>query len=272
MLKLSIVIPCYNSHEYLNEALESAINQTYENKEIIIVNDGSGEKTLNFLDTINEPIVKIIHQENKGLSSARNFGAKESDGEYILFLDADDKFDKTFAEKAINILSYHKDIGIVTCWMKTFNGNKILKESRPLGGNQQDFLFQTRAIASSMVRKSIWSNVNGYDESMLTGMEDWEFYIRATEHCNVKTIEEFLFFYRDTGPSLSTITKSKEEEIRRYIMLKHKELYINNYELLINELLLRESKIKKIKNKIEFRLGKMLLQPLRFLKYNLFRN
>ena len=90
---VSVVIPCYNHGEYINEAIGSIISQKYTNWEIIIVDDGSTDKgTIAVLGKINHPRIKIIHKENGHLSSARNCGFRESKGDYILTLDADDKF------------------------------------------------------------------------------------------------------------------------------------------------------------------------------------
>lgn len=84
---ISIIIPNYNQGQYILEAIESALNQTYDNFEVIVVNDGS---TDNSLEIARKYPVKIINQTNKGLASARNTGIMNSKGDYLLFLDADD--------------------------------------------------------------------------------------------------------------------------------------------------------------------------------------
>ena len=90
MVKVSVIIPVFNVEKYINECVDSVINQTLTDIEIICVNDGSTDNSLNLLKQIPDPRIKIISQENKGLAAARNEGMKHAKGEYITFLDADD--------------------------------------------------------------------------------------------------------------------------------------------------------------------------------------
>jgi glycosyltransferase involved in cell wall biosynthesis len=98
--KISVVIPYYKGEEYILETLKSVYDQTYQDFEIIIVNDGSDHAVLNSIEG-NEAFknLRIIHQENQGQSSARNNGAKHASGKYILFLDCDDIIEKLFLKK-----------------------------------------------------------------------------------------------------------------------------------------------------------------------------
>ncbi|HEY4324125.1 MAG TPA: glycosyltransferase family 2 protein [Mucilaginibacter sp.] len=103
---VSIIIPVYNSEKYVAECIESAINQTWSNKEIIIVDDGSTDRSLTIVQRqANNPLVKIIQQSNKGASAARNTGLKEAKGDYIQFLDADDLLSPNKIEEQIKGLN-----------------------------------------------------------------------------------------------------------------------------------------------------------------------
>ena len=115
--KVSVIVPVYNVLPcYIEEALDSALASTYQNIEIIVVNDGSTSKeTLSFLKNYNNQKVKIINQINMGLAEARNTGIKNATGKYILPLDADDKIEPTYIEKAVKIIDSKKKIGIVYC-------------------------------------------------------------------------------------------------------------------------------------------------------------
>lgn len=106
MKKISVIIPCYNQSEYLLDAVKSVVNSTYKNLEIIVVNDGSTEKTPQEIQSMLMPIdnVILINQENSGVCAARNNGIIKASGEYILPLDADDRIADTYIEKAISIL------------------------------------------------------------------------------------------------------------------------------------------------------------------------
>ena len=113
--KISVTIPVYNVEpNYIENAINSVINQTYENIEIIVVNDGSTDiNTIEYLKSINNPKVKIVNQENKGLGGARNTGIANSTGEYIGFLDADDWLDANFYEVLYNLCEENgADIGM----------------------------------------------------------------------------------------------------------------------------------------------------------------
>ncbi len=110
---VSIIIPVYNAEKYIRESVQSALNQTWLNKEIIIVDDGSTDGSLAIANKYNEEIIKVFSQENKGASAARNHGLKEAKGEYIQFLDADDLLGANKIESQMNrLLNYPGYIGL----------------------------------------------------------------------------------------------------------------------------------------------------------------
>lgn len=116
---ISIVIPCYNDHLYIEQAVNSALTQTYSKKEIIVVDDGSNEQTKAILKKLEPKIELLITQKNKGLSAARNVGIEAGSGELILVWDADDFFKETFCEKAFEIMKNNsRSCKMVTCWFK----------------------------------------------------------------------------------------------------------------------------------------------------------
>jgi glycosyltransferase involved in cell wall biosynthesis len=223
---VSVIIPCYNDGNYLDDAVTSALQQTFTDIQIIIVNDGSDDKdTIQKLHSFNNPLITVLHKENGHLSSARNHGIRYASGKYIVTLDADDKFEKTFIEKALNVLQKEASAGAVTCYLKSFG----LKSYRwkPLGGDVKNFLYRQESCASAMFRKECWEKVGGYDEQMKTGYEDWEFWIRLTAAgWKVHVLKEYLLNYRVTGKSMFlTESEPRREAIVNYIMEKHRELY-----------------------------------------------
>lgn len=100
---ISVIIPAYNAEKFLVETLTSVFNQTYSNIEVIVVNDGSTDQTESLLFNIQkrEPRLKFVSQQNQGISSARNAGIANAQGEYITFIDSDDKWDVTFLAKMV---------------------------------------------------------------------------------------------------------------------------------------------------------------------------
>jgi glycosyltransferase involved in cell wall biosynthesis len=125
MPKVSVIIPCYNQGKYIDEAVDSVLSQTFLDYEIIIVNDGSTDALTNsILKNYNKPKTKVIHTLNNGVSAARNIAIDNSQGEYILPLDADDKIAKDFIELAVNIIESRPDIKIVYSEVKFFGEQK----------------------------------------------------------------------------------------------------------------------------------------------------
>src|SRR4030066_1926561 len=131
MPRVSVIMPCYNLGQYLNEAVESVLSQTFQDFEIIIVNDGSTDEFTNkLLANYNKPKTRVLTTDNEGLPSARNNGIKISSGEYICCLDADDKYHPEFLEKTVPVLmnDMAHEYGFVTTWAQFFgNQNYIWK-------------------------------------------------------------------------------------------------------------------------------------------------
>lgn len=271
---VSIVIPCYNDFEFVGEAVNSAINQTYKHIEIIIVDDGSNLETKKVLKAFNHQKIKIISQENKGLSAARNKGIKESKGEFVLLLDSDDKFDLSFISKAMKIFEKEANCGVVTCWGEKFMNSKSLQKFKPTGGVVKNFLFQNSAIGTSIMRKLCWHEIGGYDENMKHGYEDWEFYIRLTKKWKVCVIPEVLFFYRQREDSMrKNAIKNYDKHIKEYILKKHKDLYVLYYDDTVDYFLKeidnhRLSRLKLL-NSLDYRIGNFILKPLRWVKFKI---
>lgn len=271
--KVSIIIPCYNDKDYIKEAVQSAINQTYSNTEIIIIDDGSNEATKKVLSGIKCENVELISQENKGLSAARNVGIAKATGDYILTLDADDVFEPTFVEKAVLILDKNDYIGVVSCFCNCFvDLNKVIYKHKPKGGELSDFLYTNNAMGNSLFRKSCWLQAGGFDEQMKNGYEDWEFWISVTKQgWRVYIIHEFLFNYRKKENSmLQNTNQLYEEENYRYVLNKHKNLYVKDFDKTIAflqkpGLKYKTSEIKRL-NSIDYKLGKLILSPVRYVK------
>ncbi|MFV8387909.1 glycosyltransferase family 2 protein [Flavobacterium sp. LB1P71] len=268
---LSIVISCYNDAEYIEQAVSSALNQTYSNKEVIIVDDGSNIETKAVLKKLEPTITKLIAQENQGQSIGRNKGIREAKGEYILNLDSDDFFESVFCEKAIAFFKKDSTFKIITCYTTRLLNNKKMDVFMPDGGEINNFLLTNCAMGSAMFKKSDWQATNGYDENMRQGFEDWEFYIRLVkEGGSAYVIPELLFNYRLKENSTSTKANKIKYELLHYIYIKHRELYMTHFDLFISHLLskTKQEELEKIKNteRIEFRIGKAILRPLRWIK------
>ncbi len=275
-MKISIVIPCFNDHEYIEKAIESALGQTYENIEIIVVDDGSDSRTKAILKKLQPKINQLITQKNKGSSAARNIGIKAAKGEYILTLDSDDYFHETFCEKAAKILAHSEDVKLITSYVKRFSAKGNTEIIKPKEATIVNFLKYNCATGSAFFRKSDFIKSGGYDENMNKGYEDWEFYIRLLKDGGKSAvIPEPLFHYRQKAESTSTRANKVKYDLLKYIYLKHKDLYILYFEDFISHLLERLEVVEKAEqknlNKIEYKIGEILLKPFRIAK-KIFRN
>lgn len=269
---ISVIIACYNDAQYIEQAVISALNQTYPNKEVIVVDDGSDAATKAILKKLKPRITKLITQENQGQSIARNNGIREAKGEYILNLDSDDFFELSFCEKAIKKFQEDKEIAIVTCQSIRFNKKGKIDVFIPRGGTIKAFLFSNSAMGSSMFKRKDWERCGGYEEKLpILGFEDWEFYIQILKQGGYAyVLDEPLFNYQMRINSTTYRIRDLKQDKFKQIILKHKELYKDNFENLIENLLerIKREEAEKIKNtkRLDFLIGKRILQPLRWFK------
>lgn len=249
---VSVVIPCYNQGKYLSEAVNSILNQTYQDFEVIIVDDGSDdEKSLEVMKCIsNENLnVTLCRKENGGPASARNYGIKKSNGEFILNLDADDKYHPEFLYKAINIFNCQPKAGVITSDFYLFSDDMDKQYREVKGRKLTDFLAGNECIASSMFRFQCWLDAGGYDESKeLIGFEDWDFWLNVTKNgWMIYPIPEALRYYRDTTNSLYDKVRSNKPEKVKYLVEKHVQIYREN---VVDVLYQKEMEIKKLEQEI----------------------
>ena len=268
---ISIVIPCFNDFQYVEQAINSALNQTYPHKEIIVVDDGSNFQTKEILKQLEPKITKLISQENQGQSKARNAGIEAAKGDYILVLDSDDYLELTFCEKAISFFLNDVDVKIVSCFANLLFEDGTLSVYEPQGGDISDFLCTNNALGTSLFKKSDWVNCGGYDEGMRKGFEDWEFFIRLLKNGGyTKIVQEPLYNYRKRKESTTKVANKNKYELLHYIYTKHKDLTITYYDVFISDLLsrIKKEENEKLKNlqKVEFKIGKIILRPIRFIK------
>lgn len=272
MSRVSIIIPCFNDHKFIERSIKSALSQSYTNTEVIVVDDGSNNRTKKLLNNLNPKLDLLLSQTNLGQSTARNNGIKKATGELILVLDSDDYFESDFVEKAVRQFSDDPKLGLVTCYGRRVDERgKILDIFKPKGGGIENFLFQNCAFGSSMFAKSDWQLIQGYDESMKEGFEDWEFYIRLMAlGKSAYVIPEVLFNYQLRSNSTTSRANKKRYQLEKYILNKHNDLYKKYFRGYSNHLLTRLEREEKEKlknlNSIEFRVGKSILWPLRKLK------
>lgn len=248
--KVSIIIPCFNQAKFVEEAITSALNQTYKNIEIICVNDCSTDNSKEVISKFKN--IKFIDlKENKGVINARNLAIDASSGEYILPLDADDIIEPTYVEKAAKILNENPEIGIVYCKAKFF-GTK--NEYWDLPEFSEEKMYFTNCIfVSALFRKRDFLKVNKYKENMQSGCEDWDLWLSIIEEgFKVYKINEILFYYRQHSIKTRMNAASESTDWHINLILNHLISFsIKNPELakqtINNEKIKKEKYQKKCK-------------------------
>lgn len=229
---VSVIIPCYDHEKYLKEAIDSVFAQTYQDFEIIVVNDGSPGEPKLILDEYWDPRLRLVEQENQGLSAARNAGIAGAHGRYILPLDADDKLDSTFLEKAVKI---QKDRGgkvAVYSDFVAFWDNGERSEQKLDDYDFKTLLTRAMMPCTVLYPKAAWTKVGGYKPEMKGGYEDWEFAISIGETgCFGVRIPEYLFYYRQhAGTSMRDMMqindRAKAKEAKAIIQRLHRATYM----------------------------------------------
>ena len=223
---ISVIVPCYNQAQYLDECLQSVLDQTYQNWECIIVNDGSLDHTEEVAKKWLEkdPRFKYIHKENGGLSSARNAGIREAKGEWILPLDADDYISNDYLDLAKNHF-FDQNLKVIYSEAQKFG---VINDK----WNLDDFSLKKLAtknliFCTAFYRKNDWEKIGGYDENLLHGLEDWEFWISLLKiNGKVLKLNVICFFYRIKDNSmLNELKKNSGEKAVMYIEKKHIDFF-----------------------------------------------
>ena len=226
--KVSVIIPCCNLGQYLDEAVESVLSQTYQDFEILVVDDGSTEPaTRALLADYRRPGTQVIHAAHGGLAAARNLGIASAAGEYLCALDADDRLDPTYFEKAVPVLDADPSIGFVSCWLRTFGDEEW--EWKPERCDLPALLWEDTVLTAALVRREAVVAAGGYDTKMpVQGDEDWDLWLTLVEQgCRGAILREVLFNYRRRAGSMSTVAwnGSGHLSLAAYLVAKHRETY-----------------------------------------------
>ncbi len=253
--KVSIIVPCYNQADYIRETLESVLTQTYDNWECIIIDDGSTDNSELIIKQYlyKDKRFKHIGKSNGGVSSARNLGIQNAQGEYILPLDADDYIDPTYLSKGVSLLDSNHHLKLV--YAKARMVGLLNEEWKLIPFNYQELLKGHNMIfVSCIYKKEDFLKVGGYCEKMQYGWEDWDFLVRLLYKCNenqVFKINEILFYYRIKSVSRSVLfdnSQNLKNKMLNQSLKNNIEIYIETYPNLF-ELLIESTYYKKLLNK-----------------------
>lgn len=204
MTSVSIVVPCYDLGAFVEEAVESALRQTYEDVEVVVVDDGSTDPaTRRVLDRLQGPRTRVLRKANGGCPSALNVGIEAARGDYVLPLSADDRIAPDYVRQAVEVLGGRDDVGIVYCRAELFG-------ARTGPWDLPDFSLDEMArgnviFASAMFRRTDWERIGGFNEQAVLGLEDWDFWLRLLSlRSAVVRLDDVLFSYRIRSDSLTS--------------------------------------------------------------------
>lgn len=223
--KVSVIVPCYNYGQFVGEAVQSVLGQSYAAFEIIVIDDGStDEETRRILSALASNRVRVLHQTNQGLAMARNNGAAEAKGDYLLFLDADDTLD----EHALALMLYQftLDPSAVAVYpsMRLFGEEEfawICQEFNPY-----DLLWSNHVTVCHMIRREVFDQSKKYQPSMKFGYEDWEFALELTgSGANFLHLPIPLFNHRRHGRTMTALAHEKSEFLHAEIRRLNADLY-----------------------------------------------
>jgi glycosyltransferase involved in cell wall biosynthesis len=217
--KVSVIIPNYNYGKYIAKTVDSVLAQTYKNVEVVVVDDGSKDDSLDVLENYGEAIT-VVRQQNQGVSPARNNGVQNSTGELLSFLDADDIWLPEKLERQVHRITDDADIGLVHCAMSYVdtNDNVIGENRNGLEGWIGEALLRLKpaivgAGSTGLVRRDIFDEVGGFDPRQTTAA-DWDFCYRVASRYKVAFVDEPLVLYRIHNSNMHSNVGAMENDMR----------------------------------------------------------
>jgi glycosyltransferase involved in cell wall biosynthesis len=278
--QISVIVPCYNQAQYLNQCLQSVLDQTHQNWECIIVNDGSTDNTEQLaLEWINKDIrFKYIKKINGGLSSARNEGIKKSQGQFIQFLDSDDTIENKKLEKSIKLFQENEKLDAVISNFKSFTNDKKtypnpFKDFEKINFNFESILLRWDVTFAIPIHCFIIKKPSNlfFDES-LRAKEDWVFWCGYfMRNPTVHFINESFANYRKHTTNMTSDSQHMKQNylhatkiIYSLIPQEIKTVFFEN-ELtkLLNTNNSLETNLKSVRNSLTYRIGNLIAIPVR---------
>lgn len=233
MHKISVIIPIYNTEKYLEDCLNSVLNNTYKNIEIVCIDDGSTDNSLSILKKYQsmDERIEIISQKNSGVIISRNTAIKKAKGEFIFPLDSDDIIDSKCLEKLLNAIIENKG-DIICSRVKCFGEENYELKLPPI--NKYNMSRQNCLVNAALFRKSLFEKSGGYDCAFDKGLEDYDLWLNMIYRQSAKfyRIPEILFYYRIKTTQESRNKQAEKHNKNLLKQLKQKYPAIKWYQLL----------------------------------------
>ena len=224
---VSVIIPCYKQAGFLTDAIESVLGQTHPHIEVIVVDDGSPDDTSDVASRY--PRVRCIRQENQGLSAARNTGIRESEGEFLVFLDADDRLTPKALESGVQHLRQCPSAAFVAGKHRTISidGSPVPTMQRPqIDKDHYVELLRANFIgcpANVMYRRAVFDDVHGFDTTV-NAASDYDLYLRIARKFATSCHTEIVAEYRIHGDSMSTNHQLMSNHVAKVLQSQLKEV------------------------------------------------
>lgn len=222
MVFISVIIPVYNAEKTIQETILSVLNQTFQDFEIIVINDGSQDKTLERLEAIQNNRIQVYSYPNSGQAASRNRGIQQSKGEFIAFLDADDLWTSDKLEAQFLALKDHPTAAVAYSWTHYIDekSNIIRRGSQlNLTGNVYPHLLVTNLLengSNPLIRRQALIEVGGFEET-LPPAEDWDLYLRLAVRYPFVAVPKAQILYRVYPNSMSSNILKMESSALRVI-------------------------------------------------------
>lgn len=246
MPRVSIVIPAYNHEKYVRECIQSALDQTYQDFEIIITDDGSSDGTVNVIKEFDDPRIQLYtHADNKGACTALNNCIRKAVGEYIAVLNSDDAWEPTKLEKQVKYLDDHPEISAVFTKVAFINESSTLigladydrfyifdKKNRPRYAWLNQFFFKGNCLChpSVLIRRKCYDDIGLYDERM-ANIPDMDMWVRLCFKYDIHILNEKLVRFRIMADKSS----ASADKLSTHIRVSFESMQILNHYLAIND-------------------------------------
>jgi glycosyltransferase involved in cell wall biosynthesis len=219
---VQILMPVYNAERFLAEAIESVLNQTFDDFELLIINDGSSDKSEEVILSFSDPRIRYLKNDsNLKLIKTLNKGIQLSAGKYIVRMDADDICHPERIQKQFEFMESNPEIGICGSWFEAFGEveNSIVKYKEKHDEIMTRMLYQCHFCHPSIIiRRELFEESEMYFDENYPHAEDYEFYLRASKKWKFHNLQEVLLKYRIHGESVSN--KNKAIQIKNSLIIK----------------------------------------------------
>lgn len=225
LLSLSVVMPVYNGEKYLKEAIDSVLAQTFTDYELLIIDDGSTDSSIDIIKSIKDSRIRLLKNEkNQGVAYTRNVGLNEAKGEFLAWMDCDDLIEPNRFEVQIKFLRENLEIGICGTSLQRFGEGKphvSRKFSDPSLIKAALVFYNSLLSATTMYRMEMVREANLSYNTKLAVAEDYDFFFEASFHFPIKNLDQVLYYYRASESSIMKVYTERRQQLFEF----HKIIY-----------------------------------------------